>query len=79
MRWVFVSWCVAFRFRTRNRNNEKTACPNQERRFLIGRGDFCCSGLSTRTSLEFSSSKPPWEFLQFLGRHPAAFEGLRNS
>ena len=27
MLWVLVSWCVAFRFRTRNRLNEKTACP----------------------------------------------------
>jgi hypothetical protein len=53
MRSVIVSWCVAFRVRTRNRPNKKTACSHQERRFVIGRGDFCCSGLSTRTSLGF--------------------------
>ena len=45
----------------------------------LNRGDFCCSVLSNRTSLEFSSSKPPWEILQFLGRHPEAVEGHRNS
>jgi hypothetical protein len=78
MQSVFVSWCVAFRFRTRNRRNEKTASPSGAAVHYWPWRFFVVRVFRLAHRLGFPS-KPPWEFLQFLGRHPAAFDGLRNS
>jgi hypothetical protein len=61
---------LPFGFAPGTGTKKKPPAPSGAAVFPIGRGDFCCSGHSTRTSLGFFPSKPPWDFLQFLGRHP---------
>jgi hypothetical protein len=48
----------------------KNRLPHQERRFSIGRGDFLLFGSFDPHIAWVFPSKPPWDFLQFLGRHP---------